>query len=214
MHLSNVCRFGDPTPSFDELNTWRLGTFPPVSAISARPAGAGEHDQHVMEMNEVRHRASEPVQRGLRKFVYMISEADHPAGDLAIPWNRRHTMFKTISAALLAVSVIAAPAFAASVDKTTQGKTAPVTTTAQAPVAKTSADKASSDKTLGAKTAAAPVIKSEQSKSKLLNANARMGHHKHYRHYSRHHHKHMGKLKTHAAPKIATKHITSVAKRG
>jgi hypothetical protein len=114
-------------------------------------------------------------------------------------------MFKTISAALLAVSVIAAPAFAASVDKTTQGKTAaPVTTTARAPAAKA----------VGDKTAAAPVIKSEQSKSKLLNANARMGHHKHYKHYSHRHHKHMGKLKTHAAPKVATKHVISAAKRG
>ncbi len=47
-----------------------------------------------------------------------------------------------------------------------------------------------------------------QSKSKVLNANARMGrhHHKHYRHHS--HHKHMGVLKTHAAPKLAVKHVT------
>jgi hypothetical protein len=59
------------------------------------------------------------------------------------------------------------------------------------------------------------VIKSEQSKSKLLNANATMSHHKHYKHYShRYHHKHMGKLKTHATPKIATKHVISAAKRG
>jgi hypothetical protein len=168
-----------------------------------------------MQMNEVRHRASGGVQRGLRKFVCMISEADHPAGDLAIPWKRRSTMFKTISAALLAASVIAAPVFAASVDKTTQGKTAPVTTTAQAPVAKTPVAKTLAAKTPVAKATTAPVIKSEQSKSKLLNANARMGHHKHYKHYShRHHHKHMGKLTTHAAPKVATKHVTSAAKRG
>jgi hypothetical protein len=96
-------------------------------------------------------------------------------------------MLKTISAALLAVSVLAAPALAATANKT-----------AQAPVARTTA---------------APVIKAEQSKSKLLNANARMGgHHRHYAHHR--HHKHMGALKTHASPKVATKHITSAAKRG
>jgi hypothetical protein len=88
-------------------------------------------------------------------------------------------MLKTISAALLAVSFIAAPALAA-----TSGKTA-----------------------------TAPVIKSEQTKSKVLNANARMGHHqvKHVRHHRGH--KHMGMLKTHATPKVAVKHVAP-AKRG
>ena len=101
-------------------------------------------------------------------------------------------MFKTISAALLAVSFIAAPALAA-----TSGKSA----TAPA-----------------VKTIQAPVIKAEQSKvvpskSKFFNANARMGrhHHKHLRHHR--HHKHMGALKTHASPKVAIKHVTP-AKRG
>jgi hypothetical protein len=95
-------------------------------------------------------------------------------------------MLKTISAALLAVSVLAAPALAANPGKTT---TAPVT-----------------------KTTTAPVIKADQAKSKLLNANARMGHHhKHFRHHG--YHKHMGMLKTHAAPKLAVKHIAPV-KRG
>ena len=62
-------------------------------------------------------------------------------------------MLKTISAALVAVSVLAAPALAG-----TPGKTA------QAPVIKITQ---------------APVIKAE-GKSKALNANARMGrHHKH-----------------------------------
>jgi hypothetical protein len=102
-------------------------------------------------------------------------------------------MLKTISAALLAVSVLAAPALAATADKTAQ---APVTKTTTAPVAKTTA---------------APVIKAEQSKAKLLNANARMGRHHHGHHR---HHKHMGSLKTHASPKVATKHVTSAAKRG
>jgi hypothetical protein len=95
-------------------------------------------------------------------------------------------MLKTISAALLAVSVIAAPALAATSGKST---TAPV-----------------------AKTTQAPVVKSEQTKSKALNANARMGHHyNHVRHHR--YHKHMGVLKTHATPKVAVKPITP-AKRG
>ena len=88
-------------------------------------------------------------------------------------------MFKTISAALLAVSVLAAPALAA-----TAGNTAK-----------------------------APVIKAEQVKPSVLNANAKMGrHHFKHRHY-RHHrlHKRVGALKTHQ--KIAIKHITH-AKRG
>jgi len=104
-------------------------------------------------------------------------------------------MLKTISAALLAVSVIAAPALAATADKTTP---APVTKSTQAPVAKTTT---------------APVIKADQAKSKLLNAKARMGRH-HYKHYAHHrHHKHMGALKTHASPKVAIKHVMP-AKRG
>jgi hypothetical protein len=96
-------------------------------------------------------------------------------------------MLKTISAALLAVSVIAAPALAE-----TASKTAPVNKTAQA-----------------------PVIKSDQAKPKALNANARMGRH-HYKHMSRHHRhdKHMGALKTHATPKVAKHRVTSAAKRG
>jgi hypothetical protein len=90
-------------------------------------------------------------------------------------------MLKTISAALVAVSVLAAPAFAG-----TPGKTA------QAPVNKITQ---------------APVVKAE-GKSKMLNANARMGrHHKHYRH-----HKHIGLHKTHAKH-IAVKHVTPAAKR-
>ena len=95
-------------------------------------------------------------------------------------------MFKTITAALVAVSVFAAPALAG-----TPGKTA------QAPVNKT---------------AQAPAVKAEQGKAKVLNANARMdGHHKHYRHHR--HHKHVGLHKTHAKQIAAVKHVTSAAKR-
>jgi len=94
-------------------------------------------------------------------------------------------MLKTISAALVAVSVLAAPALAGAPGKT-----------AQAPVNKTTQ---------------APAIKAE-GKSKALNANARMGrHHKHYRHHR--HHKHIGLHKMHAKPHIAVKHVTPAAKR-
>ncbi len=65
-------------------------------------------------------------------------------------------MLKTISAALVAVSVLAAPALAGTPGKTVQ---TPVNKVTQVPVAK------------------AP-----QGKAKLLNANAKVdGHHKHYR---------------------------------
>jgi len=99
-------------------------------------------------------------------------------------------MFKTISAALVAVSVLAAPVLAAAPGKVTQNTIkAPVTRTVQA-----------------------PVIKADHAKSKFLNANARMGRH-HQKHF-RHHHQHMGALKTHAAPKLAVKHVTPAPKRG
>jgi hypothetical protein len=102
------------------------------------------------------------------------------------------TMLKTISAALVAVSVLAAPALAAAPGKTAQ---APVNKTAQAPVNKTTQ---------------APAIKAE-GKSKALNANATMGrHHKHYRHNR--HHKQIGLHKTHAKH-MAVKHVTPTAKR-
>jgi hypothetical protein len=89
-------------------------------------------------------------------------------------------MLKTISAALLAVSVLAAPALAAN----------------------------------SGKTAHAPVIKAEQVKPSLLNANAKMGRH-HVRHV-RHHraHKHMGALRTHKLSKVTFKHAGSATKRG
>jgi len=103
-----------------------------------------------------------------------------PAGPKAQEKEEETTMLKTISAALVAVSVLAAPALAG-----TPGKTA------QAPVNKTTQ---------------APVIKAE-SKSKALNANARMG-----RHHNRHH-KHIGLHKMRAKPQIAIKHVTPAAKR-
>lgn len=103
-------------------------------------------------------------------------------------------MLKTISAAFVAVSVLAAPALAAVPGKATAN------TAIKAPVTKT---------------VQAPVIKADTAKSKFLNANAHMGrHHKHFRHHG--HHRHMGALKatTHAAPKLAVKHVTPAPKRG
>ena len=96
-------------------------------------------------------------------------------------------MLKTISAALLAVSVLAAPALAAG--------------------------HATKEAT---KTAQTPVIKAEQVKTKpsMLNANARMGRH-HVRHVSHHRfHKHFGALKSHKFSKLSTKHVTPATKRG
>jgi hypothetical protein len=113
-------------------------------------------------------------------------------------------MLKTISAALLAVSVLAAPAMAAGIDKTAP---APVSKTASAPVAKTASAPV-------AKTAQAPVIKAVQVKQSVLNANARMGRH-HYRHH-RHHrfHKHMGAYKAHQFSKVTVKHVKTAIKHG
>ena len=65
----------------------------------------------------------------------MIDEPGHPTGDLRDPLEEETTMLKTISAALLAVSVLAAPALAATAAKTTP-----------APVSKTSAGSAEQDR--------------------------------------------------------------------
>jgi hypothetical protein len=66
-----------------------------------------------IQMNEIRHRASARVQRVTHKLARTIDEPGHPTGLLVIPLKEGATMFKTISAALLAVSVLAAPAMAA-----------------------------------------------------------------------------------------------------
>ena len=96
-------------------------------------------------------------------------------------------MLKTISAALLAISVLAAPALAADAAKTAP-KTAPIT-----------------------KTTPAPAIKSVKAKPSVMNANARMG-----RHHTRHHHfhKHMGAYKAHQFSKVTLKHTHPTVKRG
>ena len=95
-------------------------------------------------------------------------------------------MLKTISAALLAVSVLAAPVMAASSDKT-----------AQAPATKSAQVKPS-------------VLNAKQAKPNALNANAKMGrHHRHHRS-----HKKMTALKTHQVSKATIKHVTPAPKRG
>jgi hypothetical protein len=95
-------------------------------------------------------------------------------------------MLKTISAALLAISVLAAPAIAADAVKTTPATTA-------------------------AKTTQAPAIKSVKAKPSVLNANARMGRHHHRFHR---HHRHMGAIKAHQFSKVSVKHVTPALKRG
>ena len=93
-------------------------------------------------------------------------------------------MLKTISAALVAVSVLAAPALAGTAGKTT----------AQAPANKTTqipADKA----------AQAPAVKTEQGKA--LNANAKMVRH----------HKQMSAHKVKGKSHAAVKHVKPAAKR-
>jgi hypothetical protein len=103
------------------LNTRRTGTFPGtrLKLIDFRRKSAGpEHDENVIQMNEVHRCASEWVQRAAIKVVSMIEEPGHPTGQLDDP-REETTMFKTISAALLAVSVLAAPAMAAGPGRTT-----------------------------------------------------------------------------------------------
>jgi hypothetical protein len=95
-------------------------------------------------------------------------------------------MLKKISAALIAVSMLAAPAMAAGTAKT---ETAPITKSV-APAAKL------------------------QVKPSVRNANARVGRH-HYRHY-RHHrsHKKVSAYKTNKVAKVTIKHAGPAAKRG
>jgi hypothetical protein len=93
-------------------------------------------------------------------------------------------MLKTISAALVAVSVLAAPALAGTAGKTAQ---APANKTAQAP----------------AKAAQVPDVKAEQGKANALNANAKMGRD----------HKQVGPQKVKGKPHAAVKHVKPAAKR-
>lgn len=118
-------------------------------------------------------------------------------------------MLKTISAALLAASVIAAPAFAAEAGKTTT--TAPVikadqtqskvSTTAAKPDAGVKADAKTADVKAGAKVDA---------KTKAMNANAAItpDEHKTVRTH-RHHHKHLSAKKSLKAEPDVTKPVAT-----
>ena len=94
-------------------------------------------------------------------------------------------MFKTISAALIAASMVAAPAIAATSGKTTE-----------AGVNKS-----------------ATVTKSAQTKKSPLNANAKMDHRRHHvRHHS--HRAKMTVGKAHKSGTVAAKHVKHPAKQG
>jgi hypothetical protein len=88
---------------------------------------ANEYGRQVMKMNEVNGPASGWVQRPPPSVAAEIIEPGHPTAALGIPDQRGHAMLKTISAALLAASVLAAPAFAA-----TSSQAAPVAKAATA----------------------------------------------------------------------------------
>jgi hypothetical protein len=87
-----VSQWGNPTPKPADLNTRRNRTFPGhglylKGILRAVCTACGpEHDQHVMEMNEVRQFASGWVQRAATRVAGMISEPGHPTGHLAIPF--------------------------------------------------------------------------------------------------------------------------------
>jgi hypothetical protein len=134
----------------------------------------------------------------------MISEPGHWRSGLAGPAKEDTTMMKTISAALLGVAILAAPTLAATLAKPTDKSTDKSTAkTTQAPAAKATAQKATAQKATAQKTTPAPVIKADQAKSKVMNANAKM-----HRHHVRHHRHHkMSVLNTRHTSKVAIKHI-------
>jgi hypothetical protein len=82
--------------------------------------GGIENERDVIEMNAGCFRVSGWVQRASSIITTMIDGTGHLSRGLRRSRQEETTMFKTISAALLAVSVLAAPAFAAT------AKTAPV----------------------------------------------------------------------------------------
>lgn len=114
-------------------------------------------------------------------------------------------MLKTISAALLAASVIAAPAFAAEAGKTTT--TAPVIKADQTKT-KASTTAAKPETGIKADTKAADV--KADTKSKAMNANAAVtpDEHKTVRKH-RHHHKHLSAKKSLKAQPDVTKPVTT-----
>ncbi|WP_407118716.1 His-rich protein BRANT [Bradyrhizobium sp. LMG 9283] len=119
-------------------------------------------------------------------------------------------MLKTISAALLAASVIAAPAFAAEVGKTTT--TAPVIKADQSQI-KAATTAAKPDAGVKASDVKAPDVKADakvETKSKAMNANAAVttDEHKTVRKH-RHHHKQVSAKQSQKAQPDVTKPATS-----
>ncbi|WFU84352.1 hypothetical protein QA645_16895 [Bradyrhizobium sp. CIAT3101] len=134
-------------------------------------------------------------------------------------------MLKTISAALLAASVIAAPAFAAEAGKTTTAAPvikadqtqSKVSTTAAKPDAGVKADAKTGVKTDGksadVKSTAKPDVKADakvDTKTKAMNANAAItpDEHKTVRTH-RHHHKHLSTKKSLKTQSSVTKPVTT-----
>jgi hypothetical protein len=148
-------------------------------------------------MNEIRCRASERVQRIDRNVGCTITS---PTVRPLAPglFEEEAIMLKTISAALLAVTMIAAPALAAG--------TGPVVQAPTAKIVHTSTVRHAHVKSGGA-----------------LNANAQMRHHRRHHHFHHHHHR-MGALKGHSKlsfkpvakshSKVSARHVAPVAKRG
>ena len=114
-------------------------------------------------------------------------------------------MLKTISAALLAASVIAAPAFAAEAGKTTT--TAPVI---KADQSQTKASTTAAKPDAGVKPADVKANAKVDTKSKAMNANAAVtpDEHKAVRTH-RHHHKHLSSKKSLKAQPDLTKPATT-----
>jgi hypothetical protein len=143
-----------------------------------------------MEMNGNCRFTSGGIQCAGNRLHSMIEQPGH-SGQLKI-LKQEMTMLKTISAALLATSLIAAPALAAGTKSTA---TAPAQTT-----------ESKADATTGAKTDLKTGA-ATTTKSKPLNANAKMGkrHKKHISHL-RHHKQHkVAALKTRSHAKIQAK---------
>jgi hypothetical protein len=137
-------------------------------------------------MNERRGLASGWVQRATRKVTPTIDETGHPAGTLRDPFREELPMLKTISAALLAVSVLAAPAIAAS--------------TAQAPATKSAT--------------VTPVKKNPlNANAKMGRGHHHMRNHKHHRVHKMHR-SHKVAVKLHKTQKFSAKHVSHPAKRG
>ncbi len=197
MHLS---RFPDVTslyPSLRIVNSRRGRNIPGRNEInrasgrSASDAIRPEHDQDVIQMNEVRRRASGRVQRRTTRVACMIDEPGHPTGRLAIP-GRGDTMLKTISAALLAISVIAAPAMAAGTVKT-----APAPMPRPPPAAPVGKDRPGfrDQRVLNAKPGWAGIITA-------ATVSPPSSHHHRF-------HKHVGANKPHQFSKVTVKHVNA-----